>query len=97
MTKREVTVLERVVVAISKAFIALAAGAGVWSFLALNSFACCGIGLNSHLDPVVSPFGYWPTIALVWPGMGLLCILGQGVVEGLVGGIRFIVRRIRLV
>jgi len=89
-TRPEGSVLERVVLGISKAFIALAAFAGVWSFLTLYFFACCGVSLDSHLDPAVSPFGYWPTITVLWPAMGLLCILA----EGMVRSIRFVIRRL---
>jgi len=78
------------VLGIAQAFIALAAFAGVWSFLTLYSFACCVLRLDSHLDPAVSPFGYWPTITVLWPAVGLLCILA----EVMVGGIRYVIRRL---
>ena len=85
------TLLERIVIGVSKGFIAVVAVAAVWAFLTLYFFACCGVGASSYLDPAVSPLGYWPTIIPVWPAMGVLCILGEGIVDGL----RLIVRRIR--
>jgi len=89
--KPQFTPLERIVIGISKGFIAFVAVAGVWAFLTLYFFASWGVGLSSYLDPAASPVGYWPTIVLVWPAMGALCILGEGIFDG----IRFVVRGIR--
>ena len=61
---------------------ALVAAGAIWGALTLHFFLWCGIGVSAYFDPRVSPLGYAATMGLVWPAIGLLCILGEGLVEG---------------
>ena len=90
-TEPQFTRLERVVIGMSKGFIALGAVAAIWAFLTLNFFSCCGVDASSYFDPTVSPLAYWPTVTLVWPAIGLLCILGEGIPDAVCA----VVRRVR--
>jgi hypothetical protein len=94
--KRQFTRFERLVIAVAYGGIAAAAIGGVWAVLVIQFAACCGdVAGNGLLDPARSPFGYWPTILVVWPAAGFVCFLLSSIGEGLPDIIRAIGKTLR--
>jgi hypothetical protein len=50
----------------------------VYGFLVAMFFFCCGVGNMSYFDPSHSPLRSWATILLVWPLVGLACVMLDG-------------------
>ena len=70
--------VERGIVLFAQAMVALGGAAAVYGFLVVMFFFCCGPETVAYFHPSRSPLGAVVTIGVVWPLVGLLCVMLQG-------------------
>jgi hypothetical protein len=73
--------VERCIVLLAKAIVALAFVVTAYGILVAGFFFCCGTNAFSFAHPAKSPLGPLVTILLVWPVGGFLCLILQGALE----------------
>ena len=62
--------------------VVLAFAAVVYGSLVASFFSCCGIDGWDYANPNKSPLGGVVTVVVVWPAVGLVClVLGEGLGE----------------
>jgi hypothetical protein len=78
-------VVERGLLLLSKAIVAILVGACVWMFGVASLFLCCAITGDawSWFPPTSGAFGPWITILVVWPVTGLVCLVLQSILGDL--------------
>ncbi len=87
-------VVERILLGLGRTIVGLAFGIVVLGALILSFFACCGWDGSTWVDPRVSPHGPYVTILLVWPAIGALCLLGQGLITEMANALGWIRKRL---
>ncbi|SRR5258708_33157611 len=69
--------LEQSIILFAKSMVALGFVAAVYGSLVASFFYCCGTDGWEFANPSKSPLGAVVTVLLVWPVVGLLCLLLQ--------------------
>jgi hypothetical protein len=75
--------VERMLIRGGKALVVVLIGGAVWGVLALSFFLCRGFDGCALADARLSRLGSVITIGLVWPALGLACLIGGVVVQAL--------------
>jgi hypothetical protein len=90
-------IIERGIVFFAQAMVALGGAAAVYGFLVAMFFVCCGVETVAYFHPSRSPLGAVVTIAVIWPLVGLLCIMLEGslgeLLDLVANGVRRVLRR----
>ena len=86
--------VERGIVLFAKAMVAMAYVVAAYGVLVAGFFLCCGTDAFTFAHPGKSPLGPLVTILMVWPIGGLLCLILQGGLEGLLEAVGKGMRRL---
>ena len=75
--------LERALIRGNKVILFLLIGGAIWAVLTLSLFLCSGLEGCALADGRLNRLGPILTLGVVWPALGLLCLIGHVLVQGL--------------